>query len=211
MVLGWLLGLQNARGPMALLIVTNAVNVASPCCSCWASAGRCQGWPRPRCAPSMAASRSACGWRAASCGAWPVLALVERPARRRLSPPARGEPRHHAAQPQPRGGVPRLHRPQLAPGEVVLAANAVLLNFLTFAAFGSTGRPRRRGHGRASSAAATAPASGRRPGQSGPGARACAGPRAGVRRRGRGDRPDDGLAEIRATATPTCRTSSRCR
>ena len=27
-LLGWLLGLQNARGPMALLIVTNAVNVA---------------------------------------------------------------------------------------------------------------------------------------------------------------------------------------
>src|SRR5918994_2234311 len=27
-LLGWLLGLQNARGPMALLIVTNAVNIA---------------------------------------------------------------------------------------------------------------------------------------------------------------------------------------
>ena len=27
-LLGWLLGLQNARGPMALLVVTNAINVA---------------------------------------------------------------------------------------------------------------------------------------------------------------------------------------
>ena len=60
-LLGWLLGMQNARGPMALLIVTNGVNIVL---DLWFVLGF-GGWresPRPRSAPSTAVSRSASGW-----------------------------------------------------------------------------------------------------------------------------------------------------
>ena len=65
-LLGWLLGLQNARGPMALLIVTNAVNIALALVFVLGLAGRSRAWPRRPCAPSTAVWRSGCGWRTAS-------------------------------------------------------------------------------------------------------------------------------------------------
>ena len=69
---------------------------------------RVRGVRRHRARPLAGAAAAA-----RACGG---LALAGHPAGRRLSPPARGQPRHHAAQPQPGSGVPRLHRAELAPG-----------------------------------------------------------------------------------------------
>ena len=194
-LLGWLLGLQNARGPMALLIVTNAVNIAldlifvlgfgwavpgvAAATVCAEYAGLALGlWLARRQLKGMAGS-----WR------WP--SILHGGALRRLLAVNRDIMLRSLSLEAAFLGFIALSSRR---GEVVLAANAVLLNFLTFAAFGLDGLCAcRRGHGRAPRRPRR---SGRLPGgdprQSRPGTRACARARAGVRRRrARGDRPDD--------------------
>ena len=135
-LLGWLLGMQNARGPMALLLATNGVNIVL---DLWFVFGL--GWG----VAGVAAATVAAEYGGTGLGLW--LA-----ARRLTGLPAPGAWRAIA-----RGitfaRLLAVNRDILLrnlsleaafltftasgsrQGELVLAANAVLLNFLTFAAF----------------------------------------------------------------------------
>jgi MATE family multidrug resistance protein len=139
-LLGWLLGMQNARGPMTLLIVTNGVNIGLDLLFVlgfgWGVAG-------------VAAATVTAEYGGAGLGLWLVgRRLRDLPGG--WSWPAIGR---RAAF----GRVLAVNRDILLrslsleaafltftalssrQGEIVLAANAVLLNFLTFAAFGLDG------------------------------------------------------------------------
>lgn len=139
-LLGWLLGMQDARGPMALLIATNGVNIAL---DLWFVLGL--GWG----VAGVAAATVCAEYGGLALGLWLV--------RQRL----RGVPGGWSwAAVRARAAFARLlalNRDIMLrslsleaafltfaalssrQGELVLAANAVLLNFLTFAAFGLDG------------------------------------------------------------------------
>ena len=79
-------------------------------------------------------------------GAWSWQAIRQA---RRLRPSARGQSRHHAAQPQPRGGVPDLHRAELAPGRARARRQRRAAQFPDLRGLRPRRlRPRRGGHGR---------------------------------------------------------------
>jgi MATE family multidrug resistance protein len=139
-LLGWLLGLQNARGPMALLIVTNALNIALALLFVLAF-----GWAvRGVAAATVCAEYggSALGlWLArrqlrSLAGAWRWPAILHGGAVRRLLAVNRDIMLRSLSLEAAFLGFTALGSRQ---GEIVLAANAVLLNFLTFAAFGLDG------------------------------------------------------------------------
>ena len=139
-LLGWLLGLQNARGPMALLIVTNALNMAldllfvlgfgwavrgvAAATVCAEYGGTALGlWLARRQLRSLA-------------GAWRWPAVLHGGAFRRLLAVNRDIMLRSLSLEAAFLGFTALGSRQ---GEIVLAANAVLFNFLTFAAFGLDG------------------------------------------------------------------------
>ncbi|HZD25219.1 MAG TPA: MATE family efflux transporter [Alphaproteobacteria bacterium] len=139
-LLGWLLGLQNARGPMALLIVTNAVNIALDLIFVLGL-----GW-----AVSGVAAATVCAeyaglalglWLARRqlnglAGSWRWSSLWQSRAFRRLLAVNRDIMLRSLSLEAAFLAFTALSSRQ---GEVVLAGNAVLLNFLTFAAFGLDG------------------------------------------------------------------------
>jgi MATE family multidrug resistance protein len=139
-LLGWLLGLQNARGPMALLIVTNAINIALDLIFVLGF-----GWAvRGVAAATVCAEYggTALGiWLARRqlgglVGGWRRPAILDRRAFRRLLAVNRDIMLRSLSLEAAFLSFTALSSRQ---GEVVLAANAVLLNFLTFAAFGLDG------------------------------------------------------------------------
>ncbi|HSA79321.1 MAG TPA: MATE family efflux transporter [Geminicoccaceae bacterium] len=139
-LLGWLLGMQNARGPMALLIATNGVNIAL---DLWFVLGF--GWG----VAGVAAATVCAEYGGLALGLW----LVRRRARQVPGAWSWGAVWQRAAF----GRLLAVNRDIMLrslsleaafltftalssrQGEIVLAANAVLLNFLTFAAFGLDG------------------------------------------------------------------------
>jgi MATE family multidrug resistance protein len=139
-LLGWLLGLQNARGPMALLIVTNALNMALDLLFVLGF-----GW-----AVRGVASATVCAeyggtalglWLARRqlrglSGVWRWPAILQGAAFRRLLAVNRDIMLRSLSLEAAFLGFTALSSRQ---GEIVLAANAVLLNFLVFAAFGLDG------------------------------------------------------------------------
>jgi MATE family multidrug resistance protein len=139
-LLGWLLGLQNARGPMALLIVTNALNIALALLFVLGF-----GWAvRGVAAATVFAEYggTALGlWLARRqlrglAGVWRWPAILQGAAFRRLLAVNRDIMLRSLSLEAAFLGFTALSSRQ---GEIVLAANAVLLNFLTFAAFGLDG------------------------------------------------------------------------
>jgi MATE family multidrug resistance protein len=139
-LLGWLLGLQNARAPMALLIVTNAVNIALDLIFVLGL-----GWAVPGVATATVCAEYAglaLGlWLARRqlkglAGAWRWPSLWQAGAFRRLLAVNRDILLRSLSLEAAFLGFTALSSRQ---GEVVLAANAVLLNFLTLAAFGLDG------------------------------------------------------------------------
>jgi MATE family multidrug resistance protein len=164
-LLGWLLGLQNARGPMALLIVTNALNMALDLLFVLGF-----GWAvRGVAAATVCAEYGGAAlglWLARRqlmglAGAWRRPAILHRAAFRRLLAVNRDIMLRSLSLEAAFLGFTALSSRQ---GELILAANAVLLNFLTFGAFGLDGfaHPRKRWSG-ATSAAATPRPSAPRP------------------------------------------------
>jgi MATE family multidrug resistance protein len=139
-LLGWLLGLQNARGPMALLVVTNAINVTLALIFVlgfgWAVPGVAAA---PVCAEygglalGLALARRQLKGLA---GPWRWPSVLGAGAFRRLLAVNRDIMLRSLSLEAAFLGFIALSSRQ---GEVVLAANAVLLNFLTFAAFGLDG------------------------------------------------------------------------
>jgi MATE family multidrug resistance protein len=138
--LGWLLGLQNARGPMALLIVTNALNIALALLFVLGF-----GWAvRGVAAATVCAEYggTALGlWLARRqlrglAGGWRRPAILDRAAFRRLLAVNRDILLRSLSLEAAFLAFTALSSRQ---GEITLAANAVLLNFLTFAAFGLDG------------------------------------------------------------------------
>ena len=139
-LLGWLLGMQDARGPMALLLATNGVNVVL---DLWFVLGL--GW-----GVAGVAAATVC---AEYCGLLLGLWLAWRRLRRVPGSWSWAAVRAHAAFARllavNRDIMLRSLSLEAAfltfsalssrQGEIVLAANAVLLNFLTFAAFGLDG------------------------------------------------------------------------
>ena len=149
-LLGWLLGMQNARGPMALLIATNGVNIVLDLWFVlglgWGVAGVAAATVAPSTAASGSASGSPRGALRGLPGAWSWRAIA---ARRRLRPAARGQPRHHAAQPVARGRFPDLHGAELAPGRAGARRQRGAAQFPDLRGLRPGRlRPRRRGHGR---------------------------------------------------------------
>jgi MATE family multidrug resistance protein len=139
-LLGWLLGLQDARGPMALLIVTNAVNVALDLLFVLGF-----GWAVPGVAAATVCAEYgglALGlWLArrqlkSLAGPWRWPSVLQGGPFRRLLAVNRDIMLRSLSLEAAFLGFTALSSRQ---GEVVLAANAVLLNFLTFAAFGLDG------------------------------------------------------------------------
>jgi MATE family multidrug resistance protein len=139
-MLGWLLGLQNARGPMALLIVTNAINIALDLLFVLGF-----GWAVKGVAAATVCAEyggTALGiWLARRqlkglAGRWRRAAVLERAAFRRLLAVNRDIMLRSLSLEAAFLGFTALSSRQ---GEITLAANAVLLNFLTFAAFGLDG------------------------------------------------------------------------
>jgi MATE family multidrug resistance protein len=139
-LLGWLLGLQNARGPMALLIVTNALNMALALLFVLGF-----GWEVPGVATATVCAEyggTALGlWLARRelrglSGIWRWPAILQGAAFRRLLAVNRDIMLRSLSLEAAFLGFTALSSRQ---GEIVLAANAVLLNFLTFAAFGLDG------------------------------------------------------------------------
>lgn len=139
-LLGWLLGLQNARGPMALLIVTNTVNGAldlifvlgfgwavkgvAAATVCAEYGGLALGlWLAHRRLRGLSGL-----WR------WPVV--LQAGAFRRMLAVNRDIMLRSLSLEAAFLGFTALSSRQ---GELVLAGNAVLLHFLTFAAFGLDG------------------------------------------------------------------------
>jgi multidrug resistance protein, MATE family len=138
--LGWLLGLQNARGPMALLIVTNTLNIALDLLFVLGF-----GWAvRGVAAATVCAEYggTALGlWLARRQlkglgGGWRRSAILHRAAFRRLLAVNRDILLRSLSLEAAFLAFTALSSRQ---GEITLAANAVLLNFLTFAAFGLDG------------------------------------------------------------------------
>jgi MATE family multidrug resistance protein len=139
-LLGWLLGMQNARGPMTLLIVTNGVNIGLDLLFVlgfgWGVAGVA--------AATVAAEYGGAGlgcWLVggrlrALAGTWSWQAIARRAAFGRLLAVNRDILLRSLCLETAFLTFTALSSRQ---GEVVLAANAVLLNFLTFAAFGLDG------------------------------------------------------------------------
>ena len=139
-LLGWLLGMQNARGPMALLLVANGVNVALDLLFVlgfgWGVAGVA--------AATVAAEYGGAGlglWLALRRlrhlpGAWSWQAIGRRAAFVRLLAVNRDILLRSLCLEAAFLTFTALSSRE---GEVILAANAVLLNFLTFAAFGLDG------------------------------------------------------------------------
>jgi multidrug resistance protein, MATE family len=139
-LLGWLLGLQNARGPMALLIVTNALNMALDLLFVLGF-----GWAVRGVATATVCAEyggTALGfWLARRqlrglSGAWHWPAILQGDAFRRLLAVNRDIMLRSLSLEAAFLGFTALSSRQ---GEIVLAANAVLLNFLVFAAFGLDG------------------------------------------------------------------------
>ncbi len=139
-LLGWLLGLQNARGPMALLIVTNTINVALALLFVLGF-----GWAVPGVATATVCAEYgglALGlWLARRqlrglAGSWRWPSVLDAGAFRRLLAVNRDIMLRSLSLEAAFLGFTALSSRR---GEVVLAANAVLLNFLTFAAFGLDG------------------------------------------------------------------------
>ena len=139
-LLGWLLGMQNARGPMILLIATNGVNIGLDLLFVlgfgWGVAG-------------VAAATVVAEYGGAALGLWLVVrrlghlpgawswaALGRRAAFVRLLAVNRDILLRSLSLEAAFLTFTALSSRQ---GEIVLAANAVLLNFLTFAAFGLDG------------------------------------------------------------------------
>ncbi|HEX2365507.1 MAG TPA: MATE family efflux transporter, partial [Bradyrhizobium sp.] len=139
-LLGWLLGLQNARGPMALLIVTNALNIALALVFVLGF-----GW-----AVKGVATATLCAeygglalglWLAhrqlkGLAGLWRWPAVLQAGAFRRMLAVNRDIMLRSLSLEAAFLGFTALSSRQ---GELVLAGNAVLLHFLTFAAFGLDG------------------------------------------------------------------------
>ena len=139
-LLGWLLGMQNARGPMALLIATNGVNIVLDLLFVLGF-----GWG----VPGVAAATVCAEYGGLALG----LALVAR----RLRPVAGAWSWRIIGARAAFGRLLAVNRDIMLrslsleaafltftalssrQGEIMLAANAVLLNFLTFAAFGLDG------------------------------------------------------------------------
>jgi MATE family multidrug resistance protein len=139
-VLGWLLGLQNARGPMALLITTNGVNIGLDLLFVlgfgWGVAGVAAATV---CAEygGLALGLYLVGRRLRALpGAWRWQEIRARGAFLRLLAVNRDIMLRSLSLEAAFLTFTALSSRQ---GEVVLAANAVLLNFLTFAAFGLDG------------------------------------------------------------------------
>jgi multidrug resistance protein, MATE family len=139
-LLGWLLGLQNARGPMALLIVTNGLNIALDLLFVLGF-----GWAvRGVAAATVCAEYggTALGfWLARRqlkgiAGIWRWPDILRGGAFRRLLAVNRDIMLRSLSLEAAFLTFTALSSRQ---GEIVLAANAVLLNFLTFAAFGLDG------------------------------------------------------------------------
>jgi MATE family multidrug resistance protein len=139
-LLGWLLGMQNARGPMALLIATNGVNIVL---DLWFVLGF--GWGVAGVAAATVCAEYgglALGlWlvrrRARQVpGAWSWRTIWQRAAYGRLLAVNRDIMLRSLSLEAAFLTFTALSSRQ---GEIVLAANAVLLNFLTFAAFGLDG------------------------------------------------------------------------
>jgi MATE family multidrug resistance protein len=139
-LLGWLLGLQNARGPMALLIVTNTLNMALALLFVLGL-----GWAVRGVATATVCAEyggTALGlWLARRqlrglSGVWRWPAILQGAAFRRLLAVNRDIMLRSLSLEAAFLGFTALSSRQ---GEIVLAANAVLLNFLVFAAFGLDG------------------------------------------------------------------------
>lgn len=139
-LLGWLLGLQNARGAMALLILTNALNIALDLIFVLGF-----GWAVKGVAAATVCAEyggTALGiWLARRqliglSGGWRRPAILHRDAFRRLLAVNRDIMLRSLSL---EAAFLSFIAFSSRRGEVVLAANAVLLNFLTFAAFGLDG------------------------------------------------------------------------
>jgi MATE family multidrug resistance protein len=139
-LLGWLLGLQNARGPMILLIVTNGLNIVLDLVFVLGF-----GWAvRGVAAATVVAEYGGLGvglWLARRelrglGGTWQWRTIANRAAFRRLVAVNRDIMLRSLCLEAAFVGFMALSSRQ---GELVLAANAVLLNFVTFAAFGLDG------------------------------------------------------------------------
>ena len=139
-LLGWLLGMQDARGPMALLIATNGVNIAL---DLWFVLGL--GWGVAGvAAATVCAEYGGTGfglWLArrrlrAVPGGWSWQTIRARAAFVRLLAVNRDIMLRSLSLEAAFLSFTALSSRQ---GEIVLAVNAVLLNFLTFAAFGLDG------------------------------------------------------------------------
>ena len=144
-LLGWLLGLQNARGPLLLLVVTNGLNAAL---DLWFVLGL--GWGVPgvaRAAVCAEYAGLALGlWLArrelarvrlvGGDGGWSWPAVVDAAALRRLLAVNRDILLRSLCIESAYLTFTALGSRQ---GEVVLAANAILLNFQLFAAYGLDG------------------------------------------------------------------------
>lgn len=139
-LLGWLLGLQNARGPMILLIVTNGLNIVLDLGFVLGL-----GWAvRGVATATVVAEYGGLGvglWLARRelrglGGTWQWQTIANRAAFRRLVAVNRDIMLRSLCLEAAFVGFMALSSRQ---GELVLAANAVLLNFVTFAAFGLDG------------------------------------------------------------------------
>ena len=139
-LLGWLLGMQDARGPMVLLLATNGVNIALDLVFVlgfgWGVAGVA--------AATVTAEYGGAGlglwlvaWRLRALpGAWSWRAIGRRAAFARMLAVNRDIMLRSLCLEAAFLTFTALSSRE---GEVALAANAVLLNFLTFAAFGLDG------------------------------------------------------------------------
>jgi MATE family multidrug resistance protein len=158
-LLGWLLGLQNARGPMALLIVTNTINVALALLFVLGF-----GWAVPGVATATVCAEYgglALGlWLARRqlrglAGSWRWPSVLDAGAFRRLLAVNRDIMLRSLSLEAAFLSFTALSSRQ---GELVLAGNAVLLHFLTFAAFGLDASPMPpKPHGQAATSAAATP------------------------------------------------------
>jgi len=139
-LLGWLLGMQNARGPMTLLIATNGVNIGLDLLFVlgfgWGVAGVAAATVIAEYGGVALGLWLACRRLRRLPGTWSWPALGRRAAFLRLLAVNRDILLRSLSLEAAFLTFTALGARQ---GEVVLAANAVLLNFLTFAAFGLDG------------------------------------------------------------------------
>jgi multidrug resistance protein, MATE family len=139
-LLGWLLGMQNARGPMTLLIATNGVNIGLDLLLVlgfgWGVAGVAIATVAAEYGGAALGLWLAGRWLKGLPGAWSWPALGRRAAFVRLLAVNRDILLRSLSLEAAFLTFTALGSRQ---GEIVLAANAVLLNFLTLAAFGLDG------------------------------------------------------------------------